>query len=111
MKKLLFKALFPFSFLVCLSFTAIGQTTTTSGPVSGPSQQQVQVPQTLSPAIVHRVLNEAQVPLNTPLQVLLAEYYNKNCKVTCIGIYPNGWMTFRVLYGGGSVIIYIDVNS
>ncbi|MCB9231235.1 MAG: hypothetical protein H6581_06215 [Bacteroidia bacterium] len=109
MKKLLCKALFLVAFLLCLSFSMNAQTTTTTGSVSGPSQQQVQTPPPSIPiSYVYRVLYEAQAPLSTPFQVLLSEYYNKNCKVTCIGVYPNGEMSFRVEYGGNSIIVVLD---
>ncbi|MCB9236135.1 MAG: hypothetical protein H6581_31090 [Bacteroidia bacterium] len=110
MKKLLCQSLFFFALLFCLSFSVNAQTTTSAGSVSGPTQQQVQTPPPSIPiSYVYRVLYEAQTPLNTPFQVLLTEYYNKNCKVTCIAIYPNGDMTFKVQYGGGGdVIISIE---
>ncbi|MCB9235861.1 MAG: hypothetical protein H6581_29705 [Bacteroidia bacterium] len=104
------KTFFLFSFLLLLGAGLSAQTTTTTaGPTSGPTTSQIQAPPPSIPiSYVYRVLYEAQAPLNTPFQVLLNEYYNKNCKVSCIAVYPNGDMTFRVEYGGGSVILTID---
>ena len=112
MKKLLCKALCLFGFLFCAAISLQAQTTTSTGSVSGPTQQQVQTPPPSIPiSYVYRVLYEAQVPLNSPFQVLLNEYYNKNCKVSCIAIYPNGDMSFRVEYGGGLAIIILEGSS
>ncbi|MCB9235864.1 MAG: hypothetical protein H6581_29720 [Bacteroidia bacterium] len=101
------KTFFLFSFLLLLGAGLSAQTTTTTGSVSGPTQVQAPPP-SIPISYVYRVLYEAQVPLNTPFPVLLNEYYNKNCKVSCIAIYPNGDMSFRVEYGGGAVIVTVD---
>ena len=109
MKKLLRNSCILFAFTVFLSFNLHAQLTTQSGPINAPTQQQIHVlTSDLPVSIVYRVLYQAQVPLNTPFQVLLSEYYNKNCKVTCISIQQNGDWTFLVEYGGGHVILSLE---
>ena len=103
-----------FTILLLAFFSILGssklqaQISTSTSPISGPTFQHTQLPTADLPiSIVYRVLYQAQTPLNTPFQVLLSEYFNKNCKVTCISIQQNGDMTFLVEYGGGLTIATI----
>ncbi|MCB9230392.1 MAG: hypothetical protein H6581_01910 [Bacteroidia bacterium] len=105
MKTFLLTCLFAFAGAVCFP-NLQAQTATVAGSTSGPQMQTP--PPTVPVSYVYRVLYEAQVPLNTPYQVLVSEYYNKNCKVSCVAVYPNGDMSFSVVYGGNVVIISIQ---
>ena len=94
------------------SHKLVAQISTTPTSLAAPSSPQVQqTPLNLPLSIVYRVLNQAQVPLNTSFQVLMAEYYNGNCKIKDLGITPLGDLRFEVKYAGGATIISIDINT
>ena len=112
LRLLIFSALiFAGFFSLDLNAQAVGSSN--ANAINPPSQQNSNNPHQgfLPGSIVIRVLNEARVPFNTPLQTLVVAYHTGNCKIKDLGITPVGDNLYEVRYGGGLIYISIDIDT